>query len=396
MAVLRLQITLLAMLLCLAAAPASAQQSVSDVLSFLVTNQAVATDDFVKDREAAAATRDTIARFLQIELSTLPITSSTGGFIYRFNPVMGTMERVSDDFGPFFVERSLTSGRGQVSFGLSYRHSQFDTLDGRSLVDGTLVTIANRLGTESQPFDIETLSLHVDAHTYTLFGNYGVTDRLDVGAAVPIVTLRLSGERVNNYRGTVFQQATGSAFATGLADVALRAKYGIVQKGVAGIATKVDVRLPTGDERQLLGAGQTAVHVSAVASVGTDRIGSHFEAGVGRGGVSDSVEWSGALVVAATPHLNFVGELLGRRLGALSRITDVTAPHPQLPNVATTRLLPGAAGINTLLGVAGVKWNVARTWLLNANVLFPLTESGLTGRPTPSIAVDYSFDRIRR
>src|SRR5215207_6463198 len=104
---------------------ASAQDSsVSEVLSFLVTNQSVATGDFVKDQQAAAATRDTISRFLQVELSALPIGSSTGGFIYRLNRTLGTMERVSDSFGPFFLERAATSGRGQTSVGFTYRHSR--------------------------------------------------------------------------------------------------------------------------------------------------------------------------------------------------------------------------------------------------------------------------------
>ena len=76
-------VALLAVVCGLPTHAAFAQDSVSDVLSFLVTNQAVITDDFVKDQQAAAATRDTIFRFLQVELATLPISSSTGGFIYR-------------------------------------------------------------------------------------------------------------------------------------------------------------------------------------------------------------------------------------------------------------------------------------------------------------------------
>ena len=100
-----------------AAPPAHAQQSVRDVLSFLITNQAVVTSDFVKDQQAAAATRDTISRLLQVELGALPISSSSGGFVYRFNSAVGTLERASDSFGPVFLERALTSGRGQTSFG---------------------------------------------------------------------------------------------------------------------------------------------------------------------------------------------------------------------------------------------------------------------------------------
>ena len=47
-------------------APAYAQDSVVDTLSFLLTTQAVPTGDFVKDRESAEITRDTMARLLAI------------------------------------------------------------------------------------------------------------------------------------------------------------------------------------------------------------------------------------------------------------------------------------------------------------------------------------------
>src|SRR5882757_910596 len=74
--------------------------SVRDVLSFLLTNRAVPTGDFTRDQQAAEATRDTIARALLVELATLPITTSSGGFSFRFNPTLGTAERVARNFGP--------------------------------------------------------------------------------------------------------------------------------------------------------------------------------------------------------------------------------------------------------------------------------------------------------
>lgn len=384
---------MLTVTLCLSAQPAFAQGTVRDVLSFLVTNQSVITDNFVKDQEAAAATRDTIFRFLQVELASLPISSSSGGFVYRLNPAVATMERVSDSFGPFFLERSLTSGRGQTSLGVSFRHSRFTTLDGRSLTDGTLVTTANRLANESQPFDVELLTLGIEANTVTFFGSYGVTDRVDVGAAVPIVDLSLSGERQNTYRGSVFQQAIGSGLVTGLADIALRAKYSIVQRRSVGLAVNADLRLPTGNENQLLGAGEAALYLSAITSVENRRVGWHFKGGFGKGGVSDEVNGGTAVVVAVTPRFNLVGEVSGRRLSELTRIGDSTAPHPLLPNVTTTRLLPTTTGTSTVLALTGFKWNLTSTWLFNANVLFPLSERGLTGQPTVSIAIDYTLDR---
>jgi hypothetical protein len=51
------------------------------------------------------------------------------GFLYRLNPEFGTVERATASFGPFFVERALTAGRGQVSFGLTFQHLHFTSID---------------------------------------------------------------------------------------------------------------------------------------------------------------------------------------------------------------------------------------------------------------------------
>ena len=65
----------------LAPRPALAQRSVTDVLSFLLTNRSIPTDDAALDQAAAEATRDTNARFQRLELATLPTISSSTGFI---------------------------------------------------------------------------------------------------------------------------------------------------------------------------------------------------------------------------------------------------------------------------------------------------------------------------
>src|SRR5262245_18269458 len=95
------------LLLSSVAAPALAQQSVNEVLSFLLTNRSIPTGDFTRDEQAAAATRDSITAFLLLELATVPVSPSAGAFTYRLDPTLGTVVRSSDSFGPFFTERSL-------------------------------------------------------------------------------------------------------------------------------------------------------------------------------------------------------------------------------------------------------------------------------------------------
>ena len=124
---------------------AAAQQKLSDVLSFLLINRSVVTGDFARDEAAAAATRDTLVTFILAELNTLPTNSPASGFTYRLDPELGVNVRSSNSFGPFFMERSLTVGKGQVSFGVAYNEAMFDTIDGRALRDGTLVATAGRL-----------------------------------------------------------------------------------------------------------------------------------------------------------------------------------------------------------------------------------------------------------
>src|SRR5512132_1935739 len=76
-----------ALALGLAPDAASAQvATMHDVVDLLVTNQSVQTGDFVKDRAAADAASAALGQALLVSLATLPTSSSSAGFTYRFNP----------------------------------------------------------------------------------------------------------------------------------------------------------------------------------------------------------------------------------------------------------------------------------------------------------------------
>lgn len=377
----------------IAAAPASAlaQQSMREVLSFLLTNQAVRTGDIERDAAATAATRDTISQALLIELAALPISSSSGGFTYLFNSDLGTLERASSSFGPFFVERALTSGRNQMSLGASFRYSQFDRLDGNELRTGEFVTTAAQFRDEPSPFDVETVALRIDTRTVTAFANYGVSNRLDIGAALPIVSMQLSGERVNTYRGQTTRQAAATATTTGVADMAITARAHLLGNRASGLTAGAELRLPTGREEDLLGTGEPAIRLLAIGSLEGTRASAHLNGGYSWGGISREANYSAALTVAASDRFTLVGELLGRWIEDLGQIGQVTAPHPSSSGVDTIRLLPVVTGTSTGMAVAGFKWNVGGRWLFNANVLLPVTDRGLRARAVPAVALDYSF-----
>ena len=381
----------IALFVLLAARVADAQQSVSDVLSFLVTNRSIPTGDFVRDEQAAIATRDTISKLLVLELATLP-SSSGGGFTYRLDPALGTVIRASDSFGPLFTERSLLAGRGRASFGMSFSSVSYDNIDGRSLRDGTLVSTASIFRGDTTPFDVETITLKFRTDTVTLNGTVGITDQLDISAGIPFIRLNLEGERVDNYRGQQLLQASGSASTAGLGDIVLRARYNMYHSGASGMAVGAEVRLPTGDEEDLLGTGSTSFTPRFIGSYEQDRVGIHGEVGYTLRGVSEALTYAGAVTAVAAPRLTLVGELLGRRLNAVGRLVETTLPHPRLAGVDTVRLTSSDETADRLLVVAGFKWNIASTWLLTANVLRPLTDVGLNARWVPSVTFDYWFD----
>jgi len=380
-------------LLCLNAAPARAQQPIQDVISFLLTNQAVVTGDVVKDAESVAITRDTLTRSLLNELTTLPLASSSSAFIYRFNPVLGTIDRASDNFGPFFTERSLTTGRRNASLGITVHVARYDTLDGHDLRDGSFVTTANQFRDEPEPFETDTLTLRLDTRTVTLLGSVGLTDRLDIGGAVPVVSLSLDGLRISTYRGARFLQATATATAVGFGDVAIRSKLRLVGQRLAAAALIGELRLPTGRERDLLGAGEASMRALFSASFQPRRFAIDGNVGVAVGGISRELDYRASASLSVSPRMTIVGELLGRRIADLGVIAEARAPHPTTAGVDTTRLISAGDDTSTAAVLAGLKWNAFGAALMNANVTWSLTDRGLRAPLIARLGVDFAFVR---
>ncbi len=376
----------------LTSVPAAAQQTVSDVLTFLLTNRSIPTDDFIQDSRAAAATAETFSAFLLAELGTLPVGSSASGFSYRLNRTLGASVRSSDSFGPIFIERSLTAGEGRTSFAVSFQSIGFDRIDGRPLRDGTLVSVASRLAGDTQPFDVETVSLRLSTDTVLLTAGYGVSDRLDVSATLPMIRLSMSGERVDTYRGRQIVQATATATASGIGDAVLRAKYNVVRNGASGVTVGSEMRVPIGDDRNLLGTGEWTFKPRVIGSLERDRVALHGDLGYMFGGLSGEMDYGAAVTVVATPRVTVISEFAARRLGSVGRLAETTQAHPLLDDVETVRLTSVRETTHRAVLVFGLKWNVAGTGILGGHVMRPVTSAGLNSRWMAALTFDYSFE----
>lgn len=130
------------------------------------------------------------------------------------------------------------------------------------------------------------LSLDLRMQVATAYASHGLLDGLDVGIAVPVVHTRLdasstatlfdvpltAGGAPRRFLGgtadapvLTSSQAVGGS-TTGIGDVGLRAKARVARRDRLALAVLGDVRLPTGREADLLGAGYATVRALAVAS----------------------------------------------------------------------------------------------------------------------------------
>ena len=359
---------------------------------------------------------------LVAQLATFPIGSPTGGFAFSFDAATGTFQRATDTFGPAFADRALTNGRGRLTFGTNFQYSKYSTFEGNDLDSGD---VKFYLTHEDIPGNIffegdlveAALSLDLSSATTTIFGNYGVTNELDVAVAVPIVhvsmdaqveatVLRLAtpGLAVHAFPGGATTAAfTDSGSATGVGDVLVRGKYRFFSGGGGGLAGGVDLRLPTGDADNLLGTGATAVTFSLIGSTTNGRIAPHFNVGYTASGESDVVTLADEFTYKfgaefeAAPTVTINADFLGRSLRDVGRLelTDVAHNYFTQAGVAGSTTFQEYVGRSGSLNVSdlavGAKVNVTGNLLINANLLVALNDAGVRSRVTPVFGFDYTF-----
>lgn len=344
---------------------------------------------------------EVIADLVGLEVSTAPIGSSAGGFTFTFDPVTRSFTRAAPSFGPMFGERAITAGEGRAGFGINYIRTTYDTLDGVDVRDGSLQTVALRGGPASLG---GAAALDITTDTVVLFTNVALNRWFDASLAVPFVSLRLTGtHQISD------QIAEGSATASGIGDVALRAKLRLYERDQGGVALGVDLRIPTGDPNAMLGAGVTRTLVSGIWSTTVGPIAPHASFGfeywsdpfqvydplqqaavdAGRHGIAydAGVEWTG------TDRLTVNGEIMGRTLQDGGRLAYRSLPLRANPFGLTDALVASVdpRGLHRVSASGGVKWNFAGTALLTASILVPINDAGLRDAFTPIVGLDWGF-----
>ncbi len=376
------------------------------------------------------------------ELSLLSIASPASGVLFTFDKSLGVVTRSTESYGPIMAERGETIGRHRLYLAGSYQFYGFSTLDGIDLkhipatfshaefpINGVIPNFERDFITTDNRIDLK-------VHQITFFATYGLTDRIDISAAIPILDVRLGvsssalihriapPDRTNPSAEPVTGQyhyfsaadpngsissnfSTGAKSSSGIGDVVFRVK-GTVLKGERGrLALGLDVRTPTGDEKNFLGAGAPGVkpfaavsyraRVSPHANLGFEYNGQSILAGnVGTGKTGklpNELFYSAGVDVGATKKLTAAVDYLGTRLSNSERVKETSFTNPfgtTFPDIAQTVLVREAFTTSDLS--VGAKYSPFNNNLLfTGNVIIALDKNGLRAKVVPLAGISYTF-----
>jgi hypothetical protein len=359
---------------------------------------------------------------LTSQLAAVPLPSPASGFTYEFDSDLGVFQRTSQSFGPILAERAETIGGGRFTFGFTFQNFTFDTIEGLDIHNIPAVFTHDSAQLLGGREDVVTTVNSVDARVnqFTAFISYGLTDRLDLSLAIPMVSTDLTVISSATVRrlGTVDRdihffrdvedeigdRRTFTAFgsASGIGDLTLRLKG----RMAGSMAVGLDVRVPTGDEANLLGVGAAGIRPFVVLSRSSRAFSPHINAGY---------LWNGSSVLAGNPatgeaadlpdqvtyvvgadfgvsqRFTFVLDVLGTYLLDAPRLNQSTfqgldAARTPLPTVSFT-----TESYNLLSGAVGFKLNVVESLLVDVNLLFNLDNNGLRDKITPLVGFEYAF-----
>ena len=285
------------------------------------------------------------AEFVQFDtaltgkLVSVPLPSLATGFTYRWDPTLGVFSRTTQSFGPIMAERAETIGAKRISFGVAFEHARFDTVEGLNLGNVPAVFTHDGFELGGGRADLVTTrnSIDVSVDQFTTFVTYGLTDRLDVSLAVPFVSTELllvseatiqrigtANPDIHFYRtldGALGDKRIFTAFwsASGVGDLTIRLKGTLMKGEISGLALGLDLRVPTGDEENLLGAGAPGLKPFMAWSATYDTFSPHFNFGY---------LWNGSSILAGNPTTgqsadfpNQVTYIVGAEFGAAPRLT---------------------------------------------------------------------------
>ncbi len=363
--------------------------------------------------------------------SSPPVSTSAGGFVQETSPTSGLPVKVTDSFGPIYAERPHTIGKGYWNIGFSTYRFDYDSIDSLSFTDGDLAFSLRHVDTNgdgnlTEPFQEGDLIqartfLELSTESTVFFATWGITKRFDLAVAVPFIHVDLKGrvvyeiDDVATGSGSVTyhefpggertSEVAAEGSASGVGDFIVRTKYNFLRKRNSLFSAAAEVRLPTGDEENLLGAGALQSKLFLIGSWSLGRFHPHFNLGytLSSGGgavaeVSDEVNLTFGFDAVLHEQVTFAADFALRTLLDATEVRSSSAFHlfkeenGTVSAVSRPILTSERTNLNLAYGSLGLKFNPRGSLLLSINFLYSLSHDGLQDEDlVPLIGLDYSF-----
>jgi hypothetical protein len=367
--------------------------------------------------------------FIGASISSFPLSSSTAGVTFDFST--GTPVPTSTSFGPIFSERGQTVGQGRINMGLNFTVINFKKIRGISTQDLRLTFTHEDVGEPGlgdSPNEFDTMDFYmnmdVSASVFALYFTYGVTDRFDISVALPFINVNIKSDPlaemnsytwVNNDSANHFFDGTQTEpvltksptpindDATGMGDIALRAKYNFVRDKAIDFSAMLEYRMDTGDADNFLGAGYSSLRTVIIGSkiIGnfaphlnlaywkkfTDLDRDKFEIILGYD--QKIAEWF-TLVIDVLGRFELGDPIESQQFPENENI-NWTVGNTNYTNSVSLTNIPNYSRDDIIDAAFGFKMNLKQSLLIIANVFVPLNDDGLRAGVVPTIGMEFSF-----
>ncbi len=355
---------------------------------------------------------------IAINVGNVPIPSTSPGASFEF--VDGLPVRTSGSSGPIFAERAETIGRGRILAGINATYTKIKSIRGVPL-DNLVFRFGHEdidpagLGDPNFENDLIEVQTNLDVNLFVAnaFITFGITDAIDIGVAVPFVTVDLAGNStasilpfgsgassVHLFDGTaadpVLVSVTSvSGTAAGIGDIAARLKMWVNDAGALNMGLIAEARFPTGDETNLLGSGEFALRGFGIMSARIGDFTPHLNLGYAyrkadfqNNTVLATVGFDQLLVPWATLAVDFLSEW---QLGdsELPIASPIVYQTPIARTVEST-FIPNRRD-DLMTGSVGFKLAPNDLWRIIVNAQVPLGNGGVQSTASYTAGFELHF-----
>jgi hypothetical protein len=355
------------------------------------------------DQRFAEALSQQVAR-------SIPVPSASAGVSYvETDDPLTPGQRVVSLAGQLYLERPETVGRRRWNVSLAYQRVRIDTLEGddiRDLRDVDPPACATP-SCGGGSFTIPHLSIDLAVDQLIAGVTYGLTDDLEVNLTVPVLSSELDFDAVGRLENGFSDRSSASSSKVGVGDLLARTKWRFLEADRVRAAAGLGLRMPTGEEENFQGTGDTELSpqlslAADVGRLGRVRLVSNLNAAVDANladGDRSQARWGLGLEVHAADAATVALAVLGRH--PFSRVAppgffDLTRCLDPACTRTTRRPLLGLTGERADFYdfSAGVRVNLWRHWLIGfANAIVPLNRDGFRADVIPLAGIEAVLGR---